>query len=137
MKYLFILLLLAGCSKSSVSPNLTGHWVFSQTSFSGDFTIAKSGDNYVVSPGGNFMVNGHTYTTGPDLMFIPNGTNSYLVQLRTIIFQDQASWLQFDMTVNSNFSTVTGGNPISWHEFILSTPGNITDGYFNVKSFPI
>lgn len=134
MKYLIILLILAGCSKTHVSPGITGHWAFSTSSCSGDFTIVNNAGGYAVAPNGTFAFNGHSYTTGPSLQLVSNGTNAHLVPLRTVVdLQGRATSLQFTMTGNSDYTIVIGGNPITWHE----ATNQPSDGSFNITSFPV
>lgn len=142
MKYFIIsLLILIGCSKHDPAPDLSGHWVFSTDSIGGDFAIVHSGSEYDVAAGGSFSIKGVSYTTGytnisPNGSY--NGINNYIVVLRTVVDQnDDATYLQFNLATNTNYSIVTGGNPVSYHFPATFPSTQPVNGEFNIKSFPI
>jgi len=110
MKYLILLLLLAGCSKSSVSPSdITGNWQFSSTRVSGDFSIAKVGTDYKTTAGSTFTIDGVSYTAvDTSIPSVANG--STVITLQTAIVSGQAHGITFNAQIAPDWKSMKATN---------------------------
>lgn len=114
MKYIILLLFLVGCSKTSVQPDITGHWIGtsgndSPTVFTFDITVSKSGNTYSVA--GNYSITGTVITSSSEYPIsiinkpITQSTMFKAVQdpIWTIVLNNNGIHL-YPVTASSNFN---------------------------------
>lgn len=116
MRYIILLLVLIGCSKTSVQPDITGHWIGtsgtdSPTVFTFDIVISKSGNTYNVT--GNYSITGMVVTASSEYpISVINKPITQSVMTKEI--QDQIWMMSLNnggialnqITASANFNTL-------------------------------
>lgn len=128
--YLLFLLVLIGCSKTTIQPDITGHWIGASSRFSVDMVITKSGtsSNVTYNITGTFSIDGKSsIITQSAVGQSPGSDLDWTISFNQMIGVPPVLML-YPVRRSSDYNTLTVQN-----ETISTSPGQLQNVQFDLK----